>query len=386
MGIRPFEKLPYTEVHNYALDVIMPSLSANGWKILCVALRQTQGWVDENSPTGRKEEDQISYSQFQEKTGIRSRTTVSRAVHECLEAGYLLRREIGKDPRSGLPLYAYSLNTEYEVGEEQPFSSPENEPPSSPENGLLNGPENEPLASSPENGLHSSPKNEPLSSPENGHTKEKKERNKHDDGGGDSTKAGRVALLLELAQAERKPLDLALAHELVEPYTLEQVAGLVAYVRQATGLRDPLAFAISRLRSGDLPKVVMPEPARPVNQRDCQGCGESYYLWDLCRGCGRCEACCQCAAEVVDPVLAESRQVWEAALGELALQMTRGTFNTWLKPTRVLARENGVFTIGVANGHVKDWLENRLQATILRTLQGIVKEDVEVQFVVEDVE
>ncbi len=367
--IKPF-KSPYTMFHNYTLDVIMPSLSANGWKVLCVAIRQTWGWEDEESPTGRKEEDVISYSQFKEKTGIKSNATISRAVSECLEAGYLVRRQVDTHQGTGKPIYAYALDTEFEVDADVPASSKnELEPAASSENEQATGSENEQAASS-----------------NSEHTKERKERNKHDDGGGDSTKAGRVALLLELAQAERKPLDLALAHELVEPYTLEQVTGLVAYVRQATSLRDPLAFAISRLRSGDLPKVVMPEPARPVNQRDCQGCGESYYLWDLCRGCGQCEACCQCAAEVVDPVLAESQQVWEAALGELALQMTRGTFNTWLKPTRVLARENGVFIIGVDNGHVKDWLENRLQTTILRTLQGIVKEDVEVRFVVEEAE
>lgn len=201
-----------------------------------------------------------------------------------------------------------------------------------------------------------------------------------------------MALLVELAQAERKPLDLDLAHALVEPYTLEQVTGLVEYTRQSTSLRDPLAFAISRLRSGELPVVAIPfdyahgkpEPEKLVNQADCRGCGASCYVWDLCRECGQCEDCCQCEAEIVDPALAEAQRVWEAALGELQLQMTRGTFNMWLKPTRVLGRENGVFSIEVDNGHVKDWLENRLLGTVLRTLRGIVKEDVEIRFVVQE--
>jgi len=75
-------------------------------------------------------------------------------------------------------------------------------------------------------------------------------------------------------------------------------------------------------------------------------------------------------------------EVWQAALGELQLQMTRETFNTWLKPTRVISYEDGTLIIGVDNGYVKDWLSNRLSATIQRTLTNIVGRTVEVRFVV----
>ena len=54
----------YTPVDNTIFDHIMPTLSGNGLKILLVALRQTWGWKDDRSPTGRKRSDQISYSQF----------------------------------------------------------------------------------------------------------------------------------------------------------------------------------------------------------------------------------------------------------------------------------------------------------------------------------
>ena len=75
-------------------------------------------------------------------------------------------------------------------------------------------------------------------------------------------------------------------------------------------------------------------------------------------------------------------EVWQAALGELQLQMTRETFNTWLKPTRVISYEDGTLIIGVDNGYVKDWLSNRLSATIQRTVTNIVGRTVEVRFVV----
>lgn len=44
-----------------------------------------------------------------------------------------------------------------------------------------------------------------------------------------------------------------------------------------------------------------------------------------------------------------AEQVWTAALGELALQMTKATFDTWLRPTRALRREGDVLVIGVTN-------------------------------------
>jgi chromosomal replication initiator protein len=75
-------------------------------------------------------------------------------------------------------------------------------------------------------------------------------------------------------------------------------------------------------------------------------------------------------------------EIWQAALGELQLQMTRETFNTWLKPTRVISYEDGTLIIGVENGYVKEWLGNRLLTTIQRTVTCIVGRTVEVSFIV----
>src|SRR5690554_605922 len=73
---------------------------------------------------------------------------------------------------------------------------------------------------------------------------------------------------------------------------------------------------------------------------------------------------------------------WKATLGELELQMTKATFNTWLKDTRLVSSESGEFVVGVKNDYAKDWLENRLQGAILRTLTAIVDKPVSVRFVV----
>lgn len=73
---------------------------------------------------------------------------------------------------------------------------------------------------------------------------------------------------------------------------------------------------------------------------------------------------------------------WKATLGELELQMTKATFNTWLKGARLIAYENNEYVIGVRNDYAKDWLENRLRDTILRTLAAIAGQKVQVRFVV----
>lgn len=73
---------------------------------------------------------------------------------------------------------------------------------------------------------------------------------------------------------------------------------------------------------------------------------------------------------------------WKATLGELELQMTKATFNTWLKDARLLACDEHEYVVGVRNDYAKDWLENRLEDTITRTLTTIAGKAVRVRFVV----
>jgi chromosomal replication initiator protein len=74
--------------------------------------------------------------------------------------------------------------------------------------------------------------------------------------------------------------------------------------------------------------------------------------------------------------------IWSAALGELQLQMTQATFDTWLRDSRLLKYEDGIFVVGVKSGYAKDWLEHRLLATITRTLARLTGRTVEVRFIV----
>jgi chromosomal replication initiator protein len=74
--------------------------------------------------------------------------------------------------------------------------------------------------------------------------------------------------------------------------------------------------------------------------------------------------------------------VWQAAKGELQLQMTKATYDTWISNTFPIAYEDGTFIIGVHNTYAKEWLENRLLTIIKRTLISLMNRTVEVKFVV----
>src|SRR5512140_323590 len=74
-------------------------------------------------------------------------------------------------------------------------------------------------------------------------------------------------------------------------------------------------------------------------------------------------------------------QVWQAALGELQLQMTRATFDTWVKPTFAIAYENGDLVVGVRNAYAKQWLENRLYGMIQRTVSHLIGHSAQIKFI-----
>ncbi|MGB2896618.1 MAG: chromosomal replication initiator protein DnaA [Anaerolineales bacterium] len=73
---------------------------------------------------------------------------------------------------------------------------------------------------------------------------------------------------------------------------------------------------------------------------------------------------------------------WQAALGQLQMEMPRSAFDTWVRDAEFIAYEDGEFVIGVQNAYARDWLEDRLLSTAKRVLTGILSRTVGVKFVV----
>ncbi len=76
-------------------------------------------------------------------------------------------------------------------------------------------------------------------------------------------------------------------------------------------------------------------------------------------------------------------QVWEAALGELQLQMTKANYDTWLRDTFLASQEDGLFVIGVGSPFAADTLEQRLSPMIRKVLSSVVGHEVHLRFVVQ---
>lgn len=114
--IRPFHlDKRFTKFSNPVIDHIMPRVSPPAWKVLTVIWRQTEGWLDRQTGK-RKQWDEISYSQFMERTGIGSTGTIRRALKELMEGGYIVRRPaVGPRGRQKKQSFQYSLKPEIEV-------------------------------------------------------------------------------------------------------------------------------------------------------------------------------------------------------------------------------------------------------------------------------
>ena len=78
----------------------------------------------------------------------------------------------------------------------------------------------------------------------------------------------------------------------------------------------------------------------------------------------------------------DPKTAWQAALGDLQLQVPRPTFDTWLKPTRLHAYEDGNFIISTPNPYAVEWLSNRLHRLVKNTLTRIVGRSVSIRFIV----
>jgi len=65
------------------------------------------------------------------------------------------------------------------------------------------------------------------------------------------------------------------------------------------------------------------------------------------------------------------QQLWQAALGELELLLSKANFTTWFKNTAISSLEENKVTISVPNGFTKEWLEKKYHQTIVKALRSV---------------
>jgi len=72
----------------------------------------------------------------------------------------------------------------------------------------------------------------------------------------------------------------------------------------------------------------------------------------------------------------------QIALDQLCLDMSKASFDSWVRDVNFVDFKDGIFTVGTPNEYSREWLASRLTSTITRLLTGILNQKVEVQFIV----
>jgi len=77
-----------------------------------------------------------------------------------------------------------------------------------------------------------------------------------------------------------------------------------------------------------------------------------------------------------------AQQAWQAAQGQLQIELSKATYDTWVKQTQLIRFDEaaGVFCLGASNAYACDWLESRLKATLINKLSGMMARSVELEF------
>ncbi|MBM3945611.1 MAG: hypothetical protein FJ317_09030, partial [SAR202 cluster bacterium] len=75
-----------------------------------------------------------------------------------------------------------------------------------------------------------------------------------------------------------------------------------------------------------------------------------------------------------------ARQVWEAVLGEVQLQVTRPCYETWFKNTSGVAYKEGELTVSAPSTFVAEMLESRMYNIICQAAERVAHEAVDIKF------
>lgn len=65
------------------------------------------------------------------------------------------------------------------------------------------------------------------------------------------------------------------------------------------------------------------------------------------------------------------QELWEAALGEIEVSISRASFNTWFKNSRLISREGGKVVVGIESVFQKSWIESKFNDIVIKALRHI---------------
>ena len=78
----------------------------------------------------------------------------------------------------------------------------------------------------------------------------------------------------------------------------------------------------------------------------------------------------------------KAKHFWQTVLGDIQIQITRPTYETWLKDTIGIEYRKNTFIVGTPNIFIAEMLQNRMYPLIAETAQRIISSDVVLKFTV----
>jgi len=78
-----------------------------------------------------------------------------------------------------------------------------------------------------------------------------------------------------------------------------------------------------------------------------------------------------------------AQEIWEAALGELQIQVNKSNYRTWLQKTVGLIYRDGQFVVSVPNTFIAEYLDKNQRSLIEKTLISLTNHDTKVVFQVD---
>ncbi len=80
--------------------------------------------------------------------------------------------------------------------------------------------------------------------------------------------------------------------------------------------------------------------------------------------------------------IAEKENLWERALAEIELSISRPSFLTWFQNTSIAGQNDDIVTLSVPNTFVKEWLSNKYHKVIINALRALSPSIRNVEYVI----
>ena len=80
--------------------------------------------------------------------------------------------------------------------------------------------------------------------------------------------------------------------------------------------------------------------------------------------------------------MVDNKQLWEGALAQIELNISKANFGTWFKNTYIYKQEEGTIYLSTPNTFVKDWLKTKYHKFILKALRDIALDVRNLEYVI----